>query len=164
MGNLIWLILPLILFLAFYIFIFTRKRESEIMRVNLRRIDWITYFAAIAGAVVFSSAMSEFGARIPESPWISMIPILLLAILLIIAFVRKAKTGRPIVKIIGDERMEVIYAKSARNALFVTYLALFVHLLITDADMLDTGWLLLVLASGLLVLIVSTLIYYYKKS
>jgi len=164
MSNVIWFILPLVLLLGFYIYIFTHKRESERMRVNLRHIDWITYFAVIFGAIVLWSAMSTSGIRISNAPWIPLVPILLLAVILIISLVHKARTGRPIIKIIGDERMEVIYAKSARNALFITYLALFVHLLITDEDTLETNWLLIVLASGLFVLIASSLFYYYKKS
>ena len=63
----------------------------------------------------------------------------------------------------GDERMEMVYAKSARNALFATYLTLFVHPFFTDAYYtLDENWFIIMLASGLAVLIASLLIYYYK--
>lgn len=164
MSNLIWVLLPGVLLLVLYVFIFTRRGEIERARVSLRRNDWITFFAVIFGSVALSSAMSASGIRIPNAPWLLMVPILLIAVILIIALVRKARTGRPILQIIGDERMELIYAKSSRNALFATYLALFIHLSLTDADTLDTNWLIILLASGLFVLIASTFIYYYRKS
>ena len=84
-------------------------------------------------------------------------------VLLIIALVLRARMGRPIVRLLGDERTELLLAKSARNAFFATYLTLFVHLLITDADMLDASWLLIVMASGLFVLIVSLPFYYFRR-
>jgi hypothetical protein len=116
------------------------------------------------GAVLLSSAMNEIGVQVPKYPWIAAVPVLFIAVSLLIAILRKARTGRPIIQIIGDERMEMIYAKSARNALFFTYLAFFIHLLIADVNTLDVIWVLLIVASGLVVLIVSTLAYYYRKS
>jgi hypothetical protein len=56
--------------------------------------------------------------------------------------------GRPISRQLGDERINLIYAKSSRNALFATYLALFIHILATDVDTPDTKWLVIMLTAG----------------
>ncbi len=164
MNNLVWIILPWVLLAGLYIYIFSRKRESERMRVNLKRTDWITFFACIFGAVALSSVWDTSNVPILKEPWIAIAPVLAIVILVAIAFVRKARTGRPVIQIMGDERIEMIYAKSSRNALFVTYLALFIRLSIMETDMLETNWLLIVLASGLFALIASTFFYYYTKS
>ena len=158
MDNLIWAILPIVLLVAMYVFIFTRKGEIKRARVNLRRNDWITNITAIFGAVLLASALSTADIRLPNAPWLLT---LLLAVFFIL-IVRKARTGKPIMKIEGDERMEMVGAKSARNALFATYLALFLRAFFTDADTLDANWMVILLASGLAVLLASMLFYYYK--
>ena len=90
--------------------------------------------------------------------------VLFIAVPLIIALVRRARTGRPVIQLAGDERVQVIFAKSARNALFATYLALFLHLTITDLGTLDANWLSIVITSGLFAMITSLLFYYYRES
>ena len=122
------------------------------------------FFSAIFGDVLLSAAMRESGIRIPNGPWLLIIPILIIAVLLLIALVRKARTGRYILQILGDESMELIYAKSGRNALPATYLVLFIYPPITNAGTLDANWLSIILASGLFMLIVSLPFYYYRKS
>jgi hypothetical protein len=162
MNNLILQLLPILLLVVLYVFVFTRKGEVQRVKVSFRGHDWVTFFAAIFGATVLASAMSALGLNIPK-PWLTAIPVLLFVFLFIIV-VRRARTGKTILKRLGDERVNLIYAKSARNALFATYLALFVHILITDADTLDTMWLVIMLAGGLIVLLASIFFYYYRKS
>ncbi len=162
MNNLILQLLPILLLIILYAFIFTRKGEAQRVKVSFRGHDWITFFAAIFGATVLAEAMIALGLNIPK-PWLMAIPVVFFVFLFIVV-VHRARTGKPILKQVGDERINLIYAKSGRNALFATYLALFVHILITDADTLDTMWLVITLAGGLVVLLASIFFYYYRKS
>ena len=158
MDNLIWAVLPIVLLIAIYVFVFTRKGEAKRARVSVRRNDWITNMTGIFGAVLLASAMIAAGVRLPNVPW--LLTLIIAAILVFV--VLKARAGKPILKIQGDERVEMIYAKSARNALFATYLVLFVRVFFADAYTLDENWFIILLASGLIVLLASVLFYYYK--
>ncbi len=162
MTNLIFQLLPILLLIIMYVFVFTRKGEIQRVKVSFRGHDWISFFAVILGATVLASATSALGLNIPK-PWLAII-LVLFFIFLFVVVVRRARTGKTILKQMGDERINLIYAKSARNALFATYLAFFVHILITDADTLDTIWLVIILAAGLIVLIASIFFYYYRRS
>ena len=160
MDNLIWAILPFILLIILYVFILTRKGEIQRLKVNFKGHDWLTYIAVIFAATVLASAMRALGLNIP--PWLSLSIIFLVPLTVFVVVLRKVRAGKPIIRRMGDERINMIYAKSARNALFATYLTFFVHILITDLDTLDTTWLVMVLAGGLVVLFASLFFYYYK--
>ncbi len=163
MNNLILVLLPIPLLIMLYVFIFSRRGEVQRAKVSFGGgNDWITFIAVTLGAAVMSEAIIALGIHIPLIWW-TVITVLLF-IFLFIVVIRRTRMGKPIVKRMGDERVNVIYAKSSRNALFATYLTLFIHLLITDASTLDTMWLVIALASGLLVLIASTFFYYYRES
>jgi len=112
------------------------------------------------GSVVMAEAAIALGLDISPVWWAAILAGFYL--LLLISVVRRARAGKPILKRAGDERLSAIYAKSARNALFATYLTLFIHLLVTDASALDTVWLAIMLGGGLVVLISSAVFYYYK--
>lgn len=75
----------------------------------------------------------------------------------------RIRQGKPALNQKSDERISLIYAKSSRNALFGTYLAFFLHNLLTGANTLDSTWYMIILASGLGVLIVSFFVYFYTK-
>ena len=122
----------------------------------------VDFFAAILGSSVLASAMSALGLDIPK-PWLMAI-LALFFVFLFIVVLSRVRAGKTILKQMGDERVNLIYAKSGRNALFATYLAFFVHILITDADTLDTTWLVITLAGGLVTLLASIFFYYYRKS
>lgn len=164
MSNIVWAILPFVFIIAIYVLIFTRRGEFERAKVSFRSSDWITYLAVVLGITALMSALRASGIGFPNAPWLVIIPILLIVIIVVIALVRKARTGRAIVRMMGDERTEVIYAKSARNALFATYLGFLVILSVTNADTVETQWLWILLASGLFVLIASLFFYYYRES
>ena len=87
-----------------------------------------------------------------------------IAVPIIIALVRRARTGRPIIQLGWDERVQVIFSKSARNALFATYLALVIHHDITKLDTLDANWLSIIIGSGLFAMFTSLFFYYHRKS
>lgn len=111
---------------------------------------------------VLVSAVSALGIKAPQ--WLSFTVSLLIPLVLLIVVLRRAKSGKTIVRRMGDERINLIYAKSARNALFTTYLAFFVHILTTDANALDTRWVVITLGSGLIVLLASIYFYYFRKA
>jgi hypothetical protein len=163
MNNFVWAILPIALILVFYILIFTDKREFTRVRKSWRRYDWITFFSAILGCIVLSSTMKASGIQFPAVPLL-IATTLVIAAVLTIALIRRARTGRPVIQTMGDERTAVILAKSARNGFFATYVALFVHLFVTDVSTLDSNWLLIMLTTGLVVLVASLPVYYYRKS
>jgi len=60
-----------------------------------------------------------------------------------------------------DERIAAMNAKSARNALVVTYLNLIIDLIIFSS--ISQGLLLGILAVSLLVYLASMVIYYYRS-
>jgi hypothetical protein len=164
MDNIIWVIIPWVLLLGIYIYIFSRKRESERMKINLKRMDWITFFALIFGGVALASLWDASKIPFFRESWAAVLPILAIVVVFIVAIVVRGRRGKPAVQIIGDERLEAIYAKSSRNALFVTYLVLFIHATVNDIGTLDTNWLMILLGGGLFVLIASSIVYYYRKS
>ena len=139
MGNLFWALLPIVLPVILYIIILTRKGEFERAKKSVRRVDWITFFAVIFAGTTLSSSLRASGVQFPDQPWLSIGLVLFIAVFLIIALVRRARTGRPIIQLGWDERVQVIFSKSARNALFATYLALNIHHDITKLDILDAN-------------------------
>ncbi len=162
MNKLIVTLLPLLLLLILYIFIFTRRGEVQRAKVSLNGYDWMTFFAIILGTNVLLPAMKASGMNAPQ--WLPITVSLMILLFLLVVILRKSGTGKPIIQRLGDERVNLIYAKSARNALFATYLIFFVHLLTTNANTIDTMWVVFTLAGGLLVLIASTFFYYYRES
>lgn len=155
-------IIFLFLLIILYVIIFSRRGEVQRAKVSFRGNDWITNVAVILGSTVMAKATISLGLNIPIL-WLIVIP-LLITILLLIIVMRRVKVGKPIVQRIVDERVSIIYSKSARNGLFATYFVFFVHLIFTDANTLDTMWLVITLAGGLLVLIASTFFYYYRNA
>ena len=162
MVNVILQIFPILLLLFLYLFIFTRKREVQRAKESFKGYDWLTFIGITLASVVLASTVSDLGLNIPQSWLIAILGLFFL--FLIVVVVRRAKAGKAILKQIGDERINAIYSKSARNGLFVTYLTFFLHSVLTDATMLDTTWLAITLADGLAVIIGSMLFYYYGRS
>lgn len=121
MNNPIWALLPMVFVVIMYVFLLARKGEPERIKSNLRSNDWVTYMAAIFGGVVMASSMEAVGIwqRI-QTIWTGICFAMVAGFILIL--VLRVRSGKPIVQPLGDERMAVINAKSARNALFATYL------------------------------------------
>ena len=80
MSNIILAILPFVFIIVTYVFIFTRKGEFERVRKSWRRYDWMTFLSAIFGGLVFSSAIGTSDIQIPNAPWLSLIPVLLIMV------------------------------------------------------------------------------------
>lgn len=163
MNGIISMIVYAAVLVIFYAVILSQKGEPGRMKTSLKSQDWITFFSCIFGGVLLGTMIVNSGISFPADIGLIVLSVFF-AGLLVFALVRKKRTGRPMVQLMGDERMEIIYAKSARNALFVTYLTLFINSIVTDEKGLNTTWMLIMLAGGLSVLIVSVFVYYYKKS
>lgn len=167
MSNVIWLSLFIVLMLVsivLYIVILIRSRRGSVAVPPNWGLDWVSLLATVFGGVALGLLLA-FGISFERlGPWILLIiiPFLLLAVLLLIlprrVLIGIIKPGATV-----DERLVAIGAKSARNALLVTYLAL-VAFIIKNADTLDRNSLIIVLASGLLVFYASYFFYYYRKS
>ena len=163
MSNWIGIIVYIAVLIIFYVVVFVQKGEARRMRTSLRSQDWIFFFSMIAGGVVFAQTLLDTGIQLPANIMIYVLSGFLV-LLLIYALVKKRKTGRPMVQMMGDERLNLIYAKSSRNALFATYLVLFVNSCLKDVTGLDANWTLIMLGSGILVLLASTFVYYFRES
>ena len=162
MNDLIPLLLPIVLLVILYVIIFTRKGAIQRMKTGLRGSDWVTFFAVFFGVSALTPAVSALG--IVLQPWLMAASVLLLVLLLIVVLNRMRAGKTSLNQVGGDERISLIYAKSCRNALFATYLAFFIHSLFPNANTLDTVWVVIILASGLVVLLASVFFYSYRKS
>ncbi len=157
--------LPIIILAAIYIFILVRKGEFPRFSAYLKSNDWMTFFGVIFASTILSRTLRALDVYIiPKN--IALLSFILMQVALIvfvaiIVFLR-IRAGKPIIKRGWDERTKIIIVKSARNALFATYLTFFIHELITESYSLDTLWYAITLAGGLLVLIVSIFIYYFR--
>jgi hypothetical protein len=165
MDNWLIALLPFLAILVLYILIFSKKVEFQRVRKSWRNYDWMTFLSCVFGGVIFSSTMRSSGAGF-QAPvyFISTVVTVAIIALVIIALIRRSRTGKPVVQMLGDERTEMILAKSARNAFFATYLTLFIHTCISDTVTLDADWMMIVLGSGLGILLLSLPYYTYMKS
>lgn len=161
MSNLIWILLPIIIPAILYIFILTREGEFERVKNNLKRQDWITFFAVIFASTTLASSLRASGIQV--MPWSSIFLACFIAIMIIVV-VRRVRAGKPIIPLGWDERVQAIFAKSARNALLATYLTLTIHHDVTKLTTLDSDWLSITIGSGLFMLMVSMFFYYYRES
>jgi hypothetical protein len=166
MNNLIS-ILPFLLLIILFVFILARRGESPWAKASFKSQDWLTLTGITFAGVVLTSALKSPGLQdiIQKAPkWLlATVPSLLLLVVIGIIMLR-VKPGQPIANRMGDERVNGIYAKSSRNALFGTWVAFFVHLLITYANTLDTTWVVITIAGGIAVLLTSFFFYYYRTA
>lgn len=132
--------------------------------IRLKYFDWFTYFGSVFAGVLIAEALQDLDIEISNTPWIARLIILSILILIpLVIILRRIRAGRSIIQSGWDERINVIFAKSARNALFVTYTALFAHQLIIENTSMDSLWVLITIASGLTGYLVSYLFYDHLK-
>ena len=125
---------------------------------------WANIMIGVLGGIIISNLfrLSDINIfpQLPESVflWLSII-ILLIGIFLLVFkyYIRKEKP-----RFEEDERENAVSDRSARNGLLATYLTLFI--LLTLEAPLDAKSLLIVIAAGLFVWIISFIFYYYKKA
>jgi len=132
--------------------------------IRLKYTDWFTYFTGVFAGVLLAETLQDLDIEISNAPWLPRLLVLFIfiTILLVIIF-RRMRAGSAINMGGWDESVNIISAKSARNAWFATYVALFVHQLIIENTSLDSLWVLITITSGLLFYIISYLFYYYRR-
>ena len=125
---------------------------------------WLNIVIGALGGVILSNLfrLSDINIfpQLPENVflWLSIIIVLIGVFLLVFKFfIRKVKP-----RFEEDERERAISDRSARNGLLVTYLTLLI-LLSLDVPP-DAKSLLIVVAAGLFVWMISSIFYYYKKA
>ena len=125
---------------------------------------WANVMSGVLGGMILSNLfrLSDINLfpQLPESVflWLSIIILLIGVFLLVFKYcIRKEKP-----RFEEDERERAISDRSARNGLLATYLTLFILLTIDIPP--DAKSLLIVVAVGLFVWIISFLFYYYKKA
>ncbi len=168
MNDVIMPLLPFILFIVLFavllVFLFSKKIERDRVKTGYKRYDWLTFLACVLGGVLLSSALREAGADFHDLAVIISAAITIAFIVLVVyKLIRRLKTGRPVGKIISDERTELVMAKSARNAFFITCVSLFIFQVIGTETIADAHRMLIMLGSGLGVLMISLLYYYYAQ-
>lgn len=159
--DIFFILLPVLFIVVFYSVIFTRKGEAQRVKGSFKRYDWITNLAIVFGTIALLSGCWALGLDI-SGVW----PIVLMAVFcaaLIGIIVYRIKTGKPIIKCTDDERTEIIYAKSSRNGLLATFLAFFIINAKATAT-IETKWVVVALAAGIITLLGSTIFYYFRRS
>lgn len=130
----------------------------------MRYFNWANIMIGVFGGIIISNLLRLSDINIYTHYeksvflWLSII-ILLIGIFLLVFkyYIRKEKINFKI-----DERENAISDRSARNGLLATYFALFI-LLILDIPP-DARSILIVIAAGLFVWLISFIFYYYKKA
>ena len=125
---------------------------------------WANIMIGVLGGIIISNLfrLSDINLfpQLPESVylWLSII-ILLIGIFLLVFkyYIRKEK-----LRFKEDERESAILDRSARNGFIATYLNLFI--LLTLDILPDAKSLLIVIATGFFVYLISFIFYYYKKA
>jgi hypothetical protein len=163
MDNFLQIGLPIFLILIFYAFILTRKGERQRTKYILGSSrDWITYITIALGASAMIEGILDLGIKIPVI-W-SISGFVILFIVMFIGVILRYRAGKPIIRPVGDERINAIKAKSARNAFFATYVVFFVIPFIKKSYTLDATWYVVTLAVGLVVFFASYFFYYYREA
>jgi hypothetical protein len=158
MNNGFAIFVPNIILLALFIIILWRRR-------SFKGYDWVALITILLGV----SLLAIIATRIIQSPdtdsrflqiVLFLVPTIIFILYLLFIFrvltVEKVKT-----KLHFDERFTTINAKSARNALVATYLSATVNLILFPD--ITRIWLLGILAFGLMVYLLSLIIYHYRS-
>jgi hypothetical protein len=158
MNNSVLIFVPNLILLALFIIILWRSR-------SLRGFDWVAFITIALGV----SLLAIVAARIIQSPntdskllqiGLFLIPTIIFILYLLFIF-RVLTVERVKNKLHFDERLITINAKSARNALVATYLSAVVNLILFPD--ISRAWLLGILVFGMLVYLVSLVIYHYRS-
>ncbi len=120
--------------------------------------NFILIFIGIIGGLMLSNLVSEVGVDVQQIARTVFWVFMGLIILFLIYWYGIKKMRYEWIQ--EDERTRAIVDKSARNAFIVTWLTMFIFV---DFGAPDAGSLLIVVASGLAVLIVSYYAYLFKS-
>jgi hypothetical protein len=158
MNNEFIIFVPNIILLALFV-IFLWRHHS------LKSFDWATLICITLGVsllaviiVLFMRGQTEDGGS-PRMVWIAIPAI---AFVLYLLFLTRVLTVEKVKsRFHFDERITIMNAKSARNALAAVYLSITIDL-ITFSD-ISTVLLLVILGVSLVVYLASMLIYYFRS-
>jgi uncharacterized membrane protein len=159
--DIFFIFLPVIFIVVFYSIIFMRRKEAPKTKNRLTQFDWITSLLIIFGCMALLDELWALDIEIPM-PW----PIAILAVFFAGCaglIIYRLKKHQPVIGCMDDERTSRIYAKSSRNALFVTFLALLL-ILSRATECTNTRSLVIMLAAGIATLFGSMFFYYYRQS
>jgi len=158
MNNGVVIFVPNLILLALFIIFLWRRR-------SLKGFDWVALITIALGVTL----LAIVATRIIQSPntdskllqvGLFLVPTVIFILYLLFIFrvltVETVKT-----KLHFDERLTAVNAKSARNALVATYLSAVVNLILFPD--ITRVWLLGILAFGLVVYLVSLIIYHYRS-
>jgi low affinity Fe/Cu permease len=158
MNNGVVIFVPNLILLALFIIFLWRRR-------SLKGFDWVALITIALGVTL----LAIVATRIIQSPntdskllqvGLFLVPTVIFILYLLFIFrvltVETVKT-----KLHFDERLTAVNAKSARNALVATYLSAVVNLILFPD--IARVWLLGILAFGLVVYLVSLIIYHYRS-
>ncbi|MBE3092971.1 MAG: hypothetical protein IMZ63_00735 [Actinobacteria bacterium] len=131
----------------------------------MRRIDWVSLVIGVTGGIIIANLLRlsdiSIYTRYKESMFVWLLPIIisLIGIFLLVFkfFIRKEK-----IRVSVDERIRTISDRSARNGLLATYLPLFILLTLDIPP--DAKSLLIAIATGFFVWLISFYFYYYRKA
>jgi hypothetical protein len=157
-SNGILIFLPNIILLAIFV-IFLWRRHS------LRRFDWVALITMVLGV----SLLAIITTRIIQSPntdskvlQIGLFIIPTLIFILYLLFITRVLTVEKVKsRLHFDERLTTVNAKSARNALVATYVSAVINMILFPE--ITRLWLLGILGFGLLVYLVSLVIYHNRS-
>ena len=126
----------------------------------MKYINWSLLLITVIGFGLIQSLLSVADIHIGQLPPI-VLTFILIVLWLLVAYIFGVRRKK--FSILADERMGAITDKSARNALIVTWLGLYVYAFTDFTGTLDTTSLLaLVVVVGLMVFLTSFVIYYFK--
>jgi hypothetical protein len=158
MNHDLIIFLPNIILLVLFI-LFLWRRHS------LKSFDWVTLVCITLGvsllAVVIMQILKNQTSEMESyrSVFIAIPAVMLVLFLLFLTRVFTVEKMKS--KFHFDERITIINAKSARNALMAVYLSSVIDLLIYDS--ISRVMLLVILAVSLIVYLASMVIYYFRS-
>jgi len=126
----------------------------------MKYIDWVNLTLGVIGGVMITGLLNEvrFALDAPHKVWIYTAIVISVVVLMLVIYQILGRKGKLDVRV--DERTGAISDKNARNTLLVTYVGLW--LLVVIFDIQATLSLLIVISAGMAVFILSTIIYYVR--
>jgi ACR3 family arsenite efflux pump ArsB len=150
--------------LSVLVLMIKRRNRITARSLSTKYTDFISVAAMVVGGIVLMDSL--FGGITPLQADDSltkilqiMIPVMLILFLVFYTYLAVSKNSN----ITNDERTELSFTKSARNALLATNIAFFSFLVGSDDLTLTRSAIIIILACGYFVFLGSSIFYYYWK-
>ena len=158
------LMMAIVLVLSILVLLIKRRNRITTRSLSTKYTDFISVAAMVVGGIVLMDSL--FGGITPLQADDSltkilqiMVPVMLILFLVFYTYLAVLKNSN----ITNDERTELSFTKSARNALLATNIAFFAFLVGADTLSLARSAIIIILASGYFVFLGSAVFYYYWK-